>query len=95
MKSYHVRHAMLELRVQVPVNVSHVHLRPGQARAAPALLHLCLSLPPASAATISLGFRRAFLAVWEQAADAHRGVDVPAAVMMPRSLVLLPLCAKP
>lgn len=62
---------------QVPIALKHVHLRPAVARSSAALLHLCLQLQPApSTVTISVRFRKAFMAVWEHMGDAHRGIDI-------------------
>ncbi len=51
-------------------------------RQAPLVLDLCLDVPSSTTtARLSVAFTKAFLTVAEQPPDAHRGVDLPAAVL--------------
>ena len=78
------------------VRVEHVRLKPAKAHASPALLHMCLSLQPDSHTVVSVRFQRVFMAVWEQPADAHRGVDVPGGLLVRHSQVhVLPCITSP
>jgi len=58
------------------------HISPALDRARPLVLDLCLDLPGgAREAVLALQFSKAFLHVFEWPPDAHRGFDVPAAVV--------------
>lgn len=55
---------------------------PARGRAAPAVLDLCLHVPPrVGALELSLRFSKGFLTVGEYPPDAHRGFDIPSAVV--------------
>ncbi|KAI8464451.1 MAG: Gpi16 subunit, GPI transamidase component-domain-containing protein [Monoraphidium minutum] len=58
------------------------HVSPAADRARPLVLDLCLDLPAdARRAALSMEFSTAFLHVFEWPPDAHRGFDVPAAIV--------------
>ncbi len=58
--------------------------RRGPARQAPALLALCFAaVPPGRRLRVSARFSRAFLTLTQHPPDAHRGVDLPPAVLLP------------
>ncbi|KAG2432868.1 hypothetical protein HXX76_008600 [Chlamydomonas incerta] len=58
------------------------HVRPATARASPGVLDLCLAAPPSvSELRLRLEFSKAFLTAFEYPPDAHRGFDVPAALV--------------
>ena len=58
------------------------HVAPAADRARPLALELCLALPArAREAALEAQFSKAFLHVFEWPPDAHRGFDVPAAVV--------------
>lgn len=58
------------------------HVRPATARASPGVLDLCLVMPPSvSELRLRLDFSKAFLTAFEYPPDAHRGFDVPAALV--------------
>ncbi|KAJ9528294.1 hypothetical protein QJQ45_014263, partial [Haematococcus lacustris] len=59
-----------------------LRLQPAAHRTAPSALGLCFTLPPnCTSLTLSAAFSKAFLTVSQQPPDAHRGVDVPAALL--------------
>lgn len=58
------------------------YISPAVDRARPLVLDLCLALPAAArSVTLSAEFSKAFLHVFEYPPDAHRGFDVPAAII--------------
>jgi hypothetical protein len=68
--------------VDLDAHLALRHVAPASDRAAPLTLDLCLELPAgASEAALSVQFSKAFLHVFEWPPDAHRGFDVPAAVV--------------
>ncbi|GFH11587.1 GPI transamidase component PIG-T [Haematococcus lacustris] len=59
-----------------------LRLQPAAHRTAPSALNLCFTLPAnCTSLTLSAAFSKAFLTVSQQPPDAHRGVDVPAALL--------------
>ncbi|GLI64049.1 hypothetical protein VaNZ11_007211, partial [Volvox africanus] len=57
-------------------------VRPAVQRSSPGVVDLCLRVPPAVAEVqLRVAFSKAFLTVFEYPPDAHRGFDVPAAVV--------------
>ncbi len=57
-------------------------VQPARGRTAPAVLDLCLHVPPhVGALELSVRFSKGFLTVGEYPPDAHRGFDIPAAVV--------------
>ncbi|KAG2448857.1 hypothetical protein HYH02_006208 [Chlamydomonas schloesseri] len=58
------------------------HVRPATARASPGVVDLCLAASPdVSELRLRLDFSKAFLTAFEYPPDAHRGFDVPAALV--------------
>ena len=63
------------------VLIAH-HLEPAEGPGTTALLELCLHLPAATAAaSLTIDFQKAFLTVFDHPPDAHRGFDIPAALL--------------
>ncbi|KAG2501150.1 hypothetical protein HYH03_000965 [Edaphochlamys debaryana] len=57
-------------------------IRPAAQRASPGVLDVCLHVPPhVRSVVLQLAFTKAFLTAFEYPPDAHRGFDVPAAVV--------------
>ena len=57
-------------------------LQTAEPRSQAALVELCLQVPAqACSLQLSVSFRKAFLSVFEHPPDAHRGFDIPAALM--------------
>ncbi|EFJ52494.1 hypothetical protein VOLCADRAFT_102993 [Volvox carteri f. nagariensis] len=57
-------------------------VRPAVQRSSPGVLDLCLRVPPTVAEVqLRIAFSKAFLTVFEYPPDAHRGFDVPAALV--------------
>ena len=58
------------------------HLEPAEGPGTTGVIELCLSLPAATtSALIRIDFQKAFLTVFDHPPDAHRGFDVPAALL--------------
>jgi hypothetical protein len=58
------------------------HITPGEDRKQPLVVDLCLAVPAVTTSvTLTAQFTKAFLAMAEHPPDAHRGFDVPAAVI--------------
>ncbi|GIL71952.1 hypothetical protein Vretifemale_2387 [Volvox reticuliferus] len=58
------------------------HVRPAVQRSSPGVVDICMRVPPAIAEVqMRVAFSKAFLTVFEYPPDAHRGFDVPAAVV--------------
>lgn len=58
------------------------HLEPAEGPGTTGLIELCLSLPAATtSALIRIEFQKAFLTVFDHPPDAHRGFDIPAALL--------------
>ena len=58
------------------------HLEPAEGPGTTGLIELCLSLPAATtSALIRIDFQKAFLTVFDHPPDAHRGFDIPAALL--------------
>ena len=58
------------------------HLEPAEGPGTTGLIELCLSLPRLTAsALLAIDFQKAFLTVFDHPPDAHRGFDIPAAVL--------------
>lgn len=58
------------------------HLEPAEGPGTIGVIELCLSLPAATtSALIRIDFQKAFLTVFDHPPDAHRGFDVPAALL--------------
>jgi phosphatidylinositol glycan class T len=65
------------------VVVSHCHKLKGKHRQAPSLVQLCLNeVPTNQPLQLSVKFTRMFLTLTEHPPDAHRGVDLPPAVLL-------------
>ena len=63
------------------VLVAH-HLEPAEGPGTTGVIELCLSLPAATtSALIRIDFQKAFLTVFDHPPDAHRGFDIPAALL--------------
>lgn len=58
------------------------HLEPAEGPGTTGLIELCLSLPATtSSAVLRISFQKAFLTVFDHPPDAHRGFDIPAALL--------------
>ena len=58
------------------------HLEPAEGPSTIGLIELCFSLPAtASSAVLRISFQKAFLTVFDHPPDAHRGFDIPAALL--------------
>lgn len=58
------------------------HLEPAEGPGTTGLIELCLSLPATTtSALIRIDFQKAFLTVFDHPPDAHRGFDIPAALL--------------
>ena len=58
------------------------HVEPAEGPGTTGLLELCFSLPAAAAsAQLTIDFQKAFLTVFDHPPDAHRGFDIPAALL--------------
>ena len=58
------------------------HLEPAEGPGTIGLIELCFSLPAtASSAVLRVNFQKAFLTVFDHPPDAHRGFDIPAALL--------------
>ncbi len=57
-------------------------LQAAEPRSQAALMELCLQVPArACSLQLTVSFRKAFLSVFEHPPDAHRGFDIPAALV--------------
>lgn len=58
------------------------HLEPAEGPDTMGLIELCFSLPATTtSAVLRISFQKAFLTVFDHPPDAHRGFDVPAALL--------------
>lgn len=58
------------------------HLEPAEGPGTTGLIELCLSLPATTtSALLRIDFQKAFLTVFDHPPDAHRGFDIPAALL--------------
>lgn len=58
------------------------HLEPAEGPGTTGLFELCVGLPTLTASVLlTIDFQKAFLTVFDHPPDAHRGFDIPAAVL--------------
>ncbi|KAF5838595.1 hypothetical protein DUNSADRAFT_2580 [Dunaliella salina] len=78
----HTLVVMLEDKVVLPHQMAYHHLQPSVDRVSPLILEFCLEVPPGKqSVSITADFTKHFLTVFEHLPDAHRGFDIPAAII--------------
>ncbi|KAL3156874.1 hypothetical protein ABBQ38_001141 [Trebouxia sp. C0009 RCD-2024] len=80
---FHTMHLQVDGKVVYldDVLLAH-HLEPAEGPGTTGLIELCLSLPATtSSAVLRISFQKAFLTVFDHPPDAHRGFDIPAALL--------------
>uniref|UniRef100_A0A7S3QP29 Uncharacterized protein n=1 Tax=Dunaliella tertiolecta TaxID=3047 RepID=A0A7S3QP29_DUNTE len=82
----HTLVVMLDDKVIQPYQMAYHSLQPSVDRVSPLVLEFCLEVPAGSqSVSITADFTKLFLTVFEHPPDAHRGFDIPSAIVSFRS----------